>query len=72
MNIGMILYMVAVTFILGLVIYGVLSIIMKIFDKRSSDDRENSALKILKERLAKGEISEEEFEQTWQFIKAKE
>jgi putative membrane protein len=54
--------------IVGLVIYGVLTLIMKPFEKkdgRSSgvDKNEDSALQILRERFARGELTEEEYEQ---------
>jgi putative membrane protein len=54
--------------IVGLVIYGVLTLIMKPFEKKQggspdTDRNEDSALQILRERFARGELTEEEFEQ---------
>lgn len=43
---------------LGFLIYGILSLIMKPFEKK-----EEPAILILKERFARGEISKEEFEE---------
>lgn len=63
---GMIVYMILWVVIIGLVIYGVLSLVMKAFQKQ-----EDSALQILKERFARGEISEEEFKQKRLFLKEK-
>jgi putative membrane protein len=52
--------------IVGLVIYSVLTLIMKPFEKKdnslsSFDKKEDSALQILRERFARGELTEEEF-----------
>jgi putative membrane protein len=44
--------------IVGVVIYAVLSLITEFFKKK-----EDPALKLLRERFARGEISEEELEQ---------
>jgi putative membrane protein len=55
---GMVFYMILQILFLGLVIYGALTLIMKAIEKK-----EDPALKILKERFAKGEITEEELEE---------
>lgn len=44
--------------ILGLLIYGVFLLISRPFEKKQSD---NSSLRLLKERFARGEIDEEEY-----------
>lgn len=66
MSFGMILNMILWIAIVGLVIYGVLSLIMK-----ASEKKEDPALQILKERFARGEISEEEFKQKSPFLEKK-
>ncbi|WP_237700234.1 SHOCT domain-containing protein [Caldalkalibacillus thermarum] len=71
---GMFLYMIFWLLIVGLIIYAVISLIMKAFDKRndrSEGKGEDAALQILKERFARGEISEEEFEQKYKVLKDK-
>jgi putative membrane protein len=55
---GMIFYMILQILFWGLVIYGALTLIMKAIEKK-----EGPELKILKERFAKGEITEEEYEE---------
>jgi putative membrane protein len=55
---GMVFYMILQIAFWGLVIYGALTLIMKAIEKK-----EDPALKILKERFAKGEITEEELEE---------
>jgi putative membrane protein len=57
MGIGMIFSMILWVLLLGAVIYGVYSLISKGIEKK-----EDSAIKILKERFARGEIDEEEYE----------
>jgi putative membrane protein len=57
MGIGMIFGMILWVLLLGAVIYGVYSLISKGIEKK-----EDSAIKILKERFARGEIDEEEYE----------
>lgn len=61
---GMILYMALWIAVIGLVIYGILSLVMKAFEKK-----EDPSLKILKERFARGEMTEEEFKQKSLFLK---
>lgn len=64
MNFGMIIYMIFLVVIFVFVIYGILLLIMKLLnkDRTPSPDQDRSLL-ILKERFARGELSEEEFEQ---------
>jgi putative membrane protein len=66
MSFGMILNMILWIAIVGLVIYGVLTLIMKAFEKK-----EDPALQMLKERFARGEITEEEFKQKSTFLEKK-
>lgn len=57
--------------IVGLVIYGVLTVIMKPFEKNKDAATEDSALQILRERFARGEISEEELERKSELLRKK-
>ncbi|WP_088105419.1 SHOCT domain-containing protein [Halalkalibacter urbisdiaboli] len=67
MNVGMVLYMLFMIILFGLLIYGVLSLIMKFFNKDTASptslEGQDESLKILKERYAKGELTETEFEE---------
>ncbi|WP_407270625.1 SHOCT domain-containing protein [Radiobacillus sp. PE A8.2] len=54
---SMILNMIVWIIVLGFLIYGVVLLISKSFDKK-----EDSPLKILRERFARGEIDDQEFE----------
>lgn len=56
MGFGGILNMIIWIIIVGVVIYGIMLLLMKPFEKR-----EDKALEVLKERFARGEIDEEEF-----------
>jgi putative membrane protein len=58
---GMQLFMIL---LYGLIIYGILSLIMKAFEKK-----EDPAILILKERFARGEISQEEYEERSRYLK---
>ncbi|UOF92331.1 SHOCT domain-containing protein [Fodinisporobacter ferrooxydans] len=49
--------------IIGFAIFGVLSLFL-----RSSERKEDTAILILKERYARGEISEEEFKERRDFL----
>ncbi|MEB1807415.1 MAG: SHOCT domain-containing protein [Bacillaceae bacterium] len=76
MNLGMIFYMLFWIVILGFLIYGLLLLFMKLFNKdttgSTSLNKDNDLpLHILKERFAKGELSEEEFEQKYALLKEK-
>jgi putative membrane protein len=55
---GMFFFMILKILFLGLVIYGALTLVMKAVEKK-----EDPALKILKERFAKGEIKEDEYKE---------
>lgn len=63
---GMIFYMILQILFWGLVIYGALTLIMKAIEKK-----EDPGLKILKERFAKGEITEEEYEEKSKILRKK-
>jgi putative membrane protein len=63
---GMVFYMILQILFWGLVIYGALTLIMKAIEKK-----EDSSLKILKERFAKGEITEEELEEKREILRQK-
>lgn len=54
---GMIFMMIFGILVVGLVIYALVSLITKPFDHK-----EDPALRIMKERFARGEISEEEYD----------
>jgi putative membrane protein len=58
MNWGMMFNMILWILIVGLIIYAVLRLFSKPFEKK-----EDSAYVILRERFARGDISEEEYEQ---------
>jgi putative membrane protein len=62
MSFGMLLNMLFWILILGFAIYGFILLISKPFEKKVAKTTGDAALEILKERFAKGEISEEEFE----------
>ncbi|MDC3418641.1 SHOCT domain-containing protein [Aquibacillus salsiterrae] len=57
---GGILSMLLWIIILGFVIYGIVLLVMKPFEK---DNQEDKSILILKERYARGEIDEQEFEE---------
>lgn len=48
--------------IIGLVIYGLFLFISKALKRNDATSEEDSALRILKERFARGDIDEEEYE----------
>ncbi|WP_200416437.1 SHOCT domain-containing protein [Virgibacillus salexigens] len=54
---NMILNMIIWIIVLGFLIYGIVLLILKPFDKK-----EDTSIKILKERYARGEIDDREFE----------
>jgi putative membrane protein len=63
---GMIFNTILWVLIVGFVIYAVLSLITKPFEKK-----EDPALQILRERFARGEISKEELEEKIAYLKQK-
>jgi putative membrane protein len=52
--------------ILGFVIYGIMLLIMKPFEKKEAND---NSLQILRERYARGEIDQEEFDKMKSILK---
>lgn len=49
--------------VIGFLIYGTMLLVMKPFEKKESQAQEkDSSLRILRERFARGEIEEKEFE----------
>ncbi|KZN94580.1 SHOCT domain-containing protein [Aeribacillus pallidus] len=64
MSMGMMLNMLFWIIIIGFAIYGMILLIMKPFENKS-----NHALNILKERLARGEIDAEEYEEKKRLLK---
>ncbi|PGT79582.1 SHOCT domain-containing protein [Bacillus sp. AFS040349] len=64
MRIGMMLNMLIWIVLLGFAIYGFILLIMKPFEYKT-----NSALTILKERFARGEIDVEEYKQRKSLLK---
>jgi len=64
MGIGMMLNMLIWIVLLGFAIYGFILLIMKPFEYKT-----NSALTILKERFARGEIDVEEYKQRKSLLK---
>lgn len=76
MNLGMILYMILVILILGLIIYGGLVLVMRLLNKKDSNNNsqdldQDTSLQILKERFAKGDLTQSEFEQKYTYLKEK-
>lgn len=55
---GMILNMIFWIIVLGFIIYGIMLLILKPFEKK-----EDSSMQILRERFARGEIDKQEFEE---------
>jgi putative membrane protein len=52
--------------IVGFIIYGIISVVIKPFEKK-----EDASLQILRERFAKGEINEQELEEKKAILKNK-
>ncbi|WP_227935941.1 SHOCT domain-containing protein [Alkalihalobacillus deserti] len=70
MNFGMIMYMIFLVVIFGFIIYGILLLITNLLNKyRTPSPEQDQSLQILKERFARGELSEEEFEQKQSYLK---
>ena len=72
---GMILSMVIWVIIVGLIIYGIVLFIMKQATKKGNspavEKQEESSMEILRERFARGEIDEQEFEERKAFLQNK-
>lgn len=75
MNGGMILSMILWVIAVGLIIYGIVLFTMKQAAKKENssavEKREDSSLEILRERFARGEINEQEFEERKVFLQNK-
>lgn len=69
---GMILNMIVWVIVLGLIIYGIVLLIMKLgtqkADSSKFEKQGDSAIEILRERFACGEIDEQEFEKRKDFL----
>lgn len=63
---SMVINMIIWIVILGFLIYGVVLLILKPFEKK-----EDSTMEILKERFARGEIDYQEFEEKKKVLKSK-
>jgi putative membrane protein len=63
---GMIFNTILWILIVGFIIYAIISLISKPFEKK-----EDPALQILRERFARGEISKEELEEKMVYLKQK-
>lgn len=72
---GMILSMIFWVIVVGLIIYGIVLFTMKQAAKKENssavEKREDSSLEILRERFARGEINEQEFEERKVFLQNK-
>ncbi|SDJ12532.1 SHOCT domain-containing protein [Alteribacillus bidgolensis] len=64
MNGGMMISNLLAIVLVGLLIYGLLSLVIKPFEKRK-----DSSLELLRERFASGEIDEEEYQRRKEFLK---
>lgn len=70
---GSMLYMIFWIIVIGFVIYGAMLLVMKPFEKKESQAKEkDSSLRILRERFARGEIEEKEFEERKTVLQNKE
>lgn len=73
---GMILSMVLWVIIVGLIIYGIVLFTMKQAAKKGNSsavkEREDSSMEVLRERFARGEIDEQEFEERKAFLQNKQ
>lgn len=69
---GMILNMLIWIIVLGLIIYGIVLLIMKLGTQKADsplfEKQGDSAIEILRERFARGEIDEQEFEKRKKFL----
>ena len=72
---GMILNMIIWIIVLGLIIYGIVLLLTKQGRTKGNsstfENQEDPAMEILKERFARGEIDEEEFEKRKEFLRNK-
>lgn len=73
---GMILSMIFWVIAVGLIIYGIVLFTMKQATKKENssavEKREDSSMEILRERFARGEIDEQEFEERKAFLQNKQ
>lgn len=73
---GMILIMIFWVIAVGLIIYGIVLFITKQATKKENssavEKREDSSMEILRERFARGEIDESEFEERKAFLQNKQ
>lgn len=73
---GMILSTVFWVIVVGLIIYGIVLFTMKQATKKENssavEKREDSSMEILRERFARGEIDEQEFEERKAFLQNKQ
>lgn len=73
---GMILSMVFWVIVVGLIIYGIVLFTMKQAAKKENsaavEKQEDSSMEILRERFARGEIDEKEFEERKAFLQNKQ
>lgn len=73
---GMILTMILWILIVGLIIYSVIRFLMKLNTKKEDTSTignpEDSSVEVLRERFARGEIDEQEFEERKAFLKRKQ
>lgn len=73
---GMILNMIFWIIVVGLIIYGIVLFVMKQGKNKESsstvEQREDSSMEILRERFARGEIDEQEFEERKAFLRNKQ
>lgn len=73
---GMILTIILWIFIVGLIIYGIVLLLLKLNTKKKDtsaiEKPEDSSIEILRERFAKGEIDEKEFDDRREFLRNKQ
>ncbi|WP_408011509.1 SHOCT domain-containing protein [Pseudalkalibacillus sp. A8] len=62
-----ILNMILTILIVGFIIYGIILVVMKPFEKK-----QDSSLEILRERFAQGEITEQEYEEKKKILQRKD
>ena len=73
---GMILSMIFWVIAVGVIIYGIVLLTMKLATKKENssavEKQEDSSMEILRERFARGEIDEQEFEERKAFLQNKQ